>query len=177
MIPSLSVHEKFDGFYKVIPLRYLLLRSPVLSGLHLEKYEVPIVKALRSCANNELEIRMLVSAPSRSNWLGKQDNVSDLGGYEIRRKDWESVLRRPSMAYSRDDWEKRTLYMVLMSFLSAWPMVLNSTLPGTYSSAISYHLQNCSLYTCLTYATSLYMAVTELRSKHHPPTAPSGQTR
>jgi len=65
------------------------------------------VKALKSHASEVLEVRMIVS-DSSSSWQSK-----DRGIYEVRRKDWEDMLHVPSREYTRDQWEKNTIYMVL----------------------------------------------------------------
>ena len=68
--------------------------------------ETVIVKALRTHANEVLEVRMLVDGSS-SSWQAK-----DRGLYEVRRKDWEDMPQHSSRGYTRDDWERRTVYLV-----------------------------------------------------------------
>ena len=96
------------GCFQVISLRYVLWHSSVLRlGQDLRAEEIGIVKALRSHASEVLEVRMIVSNSSDS-WQSK-----DRGIYEVRRKDWEDMLHVPSREYTKDQWEKNTIYMVL----------------------------------------------------------------
>ncbi|KIM75201.1 hypothetical protein PILCRDRAFT_13765 [Piloderma croceum F 1598] len=91
---------------KFIPLSYVLRNSPVLrSGQDLRAEEIGVVKALRSHASDVLEVRMIVSDSSNS-WQSK-----DRGIYEVRRKDWKDMLHVPSREYTKDQWEKNTIYM------------------------------------------------------------------
>jgi hypothetical protein len=109
--------EKFDWFYNsVVPLSHLLRHSSVISssGKHLElEPEAAIVKALRRDASAVVDVRVLVSQPSKSDWFQKDRNnrKESVGGYEIRRKDWNSEVR-PDRDYTKSDWDERTVYMV-----------------------------------------------------------------
>ncbi|KAI6034571.1 hypothetical protein BKA83DRAFT_4191928 [Pisolithus microcarpus] len=96
-----------------VPINYLMRRPPFRGFLSVEPSEVEVVKALRAYANEVLEVRMLVSAPSSSVWYGtgKTSRKKDVGGYEVRRKDWERLLDHPLHNLSSEQWDDRTLYM------------------------------------------------------------------
>jgi len=114
----LAIEIDLVCFYQVISLCYLLRHSSILrlSGLgqDVRVEETSVVKALRTHAGDVLEVRMIVSESS-SSWHSK-----DRGIYEVRRKDWEDMLQAPSRQYTRDQWEKQTVYMVLCYFLYSW---------------------------------------------------------
>ncbi|KAI0638658.1 hypothetical protein C8Q77DRAFT_1048031 [Trametes polyzona] len=95
-----------------LPLSTLLRRSAYFSHLSTRPLETAYVKAIRTHAPELFEVRMRVSAPSKSAWYGA-DSASkddDLGGYEVRRKDWRDALLR-SRNTNRQDWELRTVYV------------------------------------------------------------------
>lgn len=94
-----------------IPLRYLLSHSTTLSTLDPPPTETAIAKTIRSQDDDALEIRVLVSAPSRSAWYGKDSARDQLGGYEVRRRDWADVLQRIQQL-TEDDWTASTIYAV-----------------------------------------------------------------
>src|SRR6266481_3046678 len=107
----LAIEIDLVCFYQVISLWYLLRHSSILclSGLgqDVRVEETSVVKALRTHAGDVLEVRMIVSESSNS-WHSKGRGI-----YEVRRKDWEDMLQAPSRQYTRDQWEKQTVYMVL----------------------------------------------------------------
>ncbi|KAG5636960.1 hypothetical protein H0H81_006264 [Sphagnurus paluster] len=84
----------------------LALESTFLAPLKLEGSQPAIAKALRSCAADVLELRLLVTDPSSSTWFGGHDDSADLGAYEVQRKDWNI-----GRDYTRADWDNRTLYV------------------------------------------------------------------
>ncbi|KAI0920790.1 hypothetical protein AcW1_005034 [Taiwanofungus camphoratus] len=90
-----------------IPLSYLLHHSPFLSGLDPLPAEIALVKSVRTHASSNLDVRMLVSAPC-SAW--RDNKELPMGGYEVRRKDWNAALTQ-SRSYTRHEWESRTIYM------------------------------------------------------------------
>ena len=113
MIPFFFCSGKFDWFLqKVIALSYLLESSKILAPLQLQDSQTLIVKALRSCASDVVDVRLLVSEPSSSIWFGRRDNIKDAGGYEIRRKDWVDGASRRFEGFSKAYWEKHTIYVV-----------------------------------------------------------------
>lgn len=74
-----------------------------------------IAKAIRSQAKERFDIRVLMSSPSRAEWYGKASTSKEsVGGYEVRLKGWDEVLKR-ARNMSRGDWESRTVYMVCVS--------------------------------------------------------------
>ncbi|KAF9458488.1 hypothetical protein BDZ94DRAFT_1270562 [Collybia nuda] len=93
-----------DGF---IPLTSLLRTSKILAPLHLWSLETAIAKAIRFHAATSLEIRLRVSEPSTSAWTKAGDSAAEVGGYEIRRKDWEITREH----LSRGQWEERSIYL------------------------------------------------------------------
>ncbi|KAI0785642.1 hypothetical protein C8Q75DRAFT_775798 [Abortiporus biennis] len=95
-----------------IPLTYLIRNSVYLASLNPAPSEADLVKAIRSHLNDVFEVRMLVTSPSRSVWYGKQHASAkdSMGGYELRWKDWEDVLKK-TRSGSRNDWEERILYV------------------------------------------------------------------
>jgi len=101
---------------KVIPLSFLLRHSAILSlaglGKDVLSEETNIVKALKAHASDILEVRILFSEPSRG-W----NRDEDPGGYEVRKKNREGLLQS-CQDYTRDDWEKRTIYLVLRPIIT-----------------------------------------------------------
>ncbi|KAI0717963.1 hypothetical protein C8Q72DRAFT_789418 [Fomitopsis betulina] len=95
-----------DGY---IPLRYLLSHSTTLSTLDPPPTETTIAKAIRAQDDDALQVRVLVSAPSRSAWYGKDSVKDELGGYEVRRGDWADALQR-AQQLTEDDWATSTIY-------------------------------------------------------------------
>jgi hypothetical protein len=75
--------------------------------------EANVVKAIRTYAGDVLEVRMLVSAPSASAWYPSwKPERSSVGGYEVRRKDWSTLLDNTTREFTRSQWDDRTIYMV-----------------------------------------------------------------
>jgi hypothetical protein len=105
-------NEKFDWFYKVIPLSYLLESSKILVPLQLQDSQTLIVKALRSCASDVVDVRLLVTepGPSSSTWARSRDKSKSAGGYELRRKDWT----RPLGDRTKSQWDEQTIYVVCL---------------------------------------------------------------
>ncbi|KAH9833803.1 uncharacterized protein C8Q71DRAFT_860076 [Rhodofomes roseus] len=101
-----------DGY---IPLRYLLSHSPVLTGLDPSPSETVVAKVVRAQECAFLDIRVLVSAPSRAAWYGKDSAEDVLGGYEVRRRDWPEALRRIHQL-TEDDWAARSVYVENIPF-------------------------------------------------------------
>lgn len=96
-----------------VPINYLIRRPPFRGSLPAEPSETEVVKALRSYASETLEVRMLGSAPSLSVWYGtgKTSRKKDVGGYEVRRKDWETLRDHPLRTLRAVQWDERTVYM------------------------------------------------------------------
>lgn len=132
-----------------VPVNYLIRRPPFRGFLPAEPSEVGVVKALRSYANDTLEVRMLVSAPSSSVWYGtgKTSRKKDVGGYEVRRKDWETLLDHPLRHLSPEQWDERTLYMECVPTqyrsLAGIARFTQALLPLPPSSRV--HIQNVTL--------------------------------
>lgn len=96
-----------------VPINYLIRRPPFRGSLPTELSETEVVKALRSYASETLEVRMLGSGSSSSVWYGtgKTSRKKDVGGYEVRRKDWETLRDHPLRQLRAVQWAERTVYM------------------------------------------------------------------
>lgn len=117
-----------------IPLRYLLSHSTTLSTLDPPPTETTIAKAIRAQDDDALQVRVLVSAPSRSAWYGKDSVKDELGGYEVRRGDWADALQR-AQQLTEDDWATSTIYAVRHDCLSHAPQLngfLQESIPLQY---------------------------------------------
>lgn len=108
---SLQNEEHDAGF---LPLSYLMRRAFGRENLGQEymSTEANTVKAIRTYASDVLEVRMLVSAPSASAWYPSwKPERSSVGGYEVRRKDWTTLLDSSTREFTRGQWDDRTIYM------------------------------------------------------------------
>ncbi|OCH89986.1 hypothetical protein OBBRIDRAFT_631030 [Obba rivulosa] len=123
-----------------IPLSYLLHHSPYLSKLSPLPSEVSLVKAIRAHAGDHLDVRVLVSAPSRAPWYGRTAVKEDSGGFEVRRKS-EGCPVHVVENWSRHDWDARTIYMECIpphhrSIPGIWRLtrtLLSSSSPSTWA--------------------------------------------
>ncbi|KAJ3764313.1 hypothetical protein EV360DRAFT_65613 [Lentinula raphanica] len=98
--------EDENGF---VPLSYILKQSPLVPESQLQSLsETAIVKALRKHAENHVEVRMLLSGPTWSNF-GPSSTNTDEGMYEIRPR--TRMLEGVEVTYTRDYWAKRTVYI------------------------------------------------------------------
>ncbi|KAG2156431.1 hypothetical protein DEU56DRAFT_235020 [Suillus clintonianus] len=105
-------NESHDAGF--LPLSYLMRRAFGRENLGQEYMptEANVVKAIRTYAGDVLEVRMLVSAPSASAWYPSWKPERDsLGCYEVRRKDWSTLLDNATREFSRGQWDDRTIYM------------------------------------------------------------------
>ncbi|ETW83557.1 hypothetical protein HETIRDRAFT_311772 [Heterobasidion irregulare TC 32-1] len=91
-----------DGF---VVLGALLRTSPVFASISSLPSEVTIVKALRAHAEDAFDIRMIMVNTARST-----RSASETGGYELRRRDWHSVLQQ-FHTFDRKYWHLRTIYI------------------------------------------------------------------
>lgn len=71
--------------------------------------EASIVKALRTHAEDEIEVRMVLSGPTWSNWASTSSSQMDEGMYEVRPKKGTGT---GGEVYTRDYWAQRTVYIV-----------------------------------------------------------------
>ena len=95
-----------------IPLMYLTRRLALEDRVEEHPPETMFVKAIRRHASDVFNVRMQMSAPSRSAWYGKSlSNKDNSGGYELCLKDWNETLQRAVNA-TRDGWEMRSIYVV-----------------------------------------------------------------
>ena len=128
-----------------IPLSYLLQQSTYLHHIGTRPPDTALVKAVRSHAQDSLEVRMLVTSPSKAAWYGKDSEKDEQGGYEIRRKDWSDALIRVRNS-TRHEWEARTIYMVRQpSTLPQQTLSRLAVLPGEYTSSVPLHTRHISL--------------------------------
>lgn len=75
--------------------------------------EVDVARAVQKHLSNALEVRILVSSPQMSVWQsGSRSDAA--GGYEICRKDWQSV-RSATAPLRKQDWDVKTVYLVCIS--------------------------------------------------------------
>ncbi|KDQ64102.1 hypothetical protein JAAARDRAFT_27728 [Jaapia argillacea MUCL 33604] len=122
-----TIESNSEGF---IPLSFIFQHSPYFAHIS-NPSELLAVKSIRALTSDvgALEVRMLVSSPSRANWYKKEvGNVRDvLGGHEVRRSDWVDMVERVG-GTSRDFWEKRCVS--LENIPAAY-----RTIPGIYRFA------------------------------------------
>ena len=69
------------------------------------------MKAIRTHAAEAVDVRVLMSSPTRADWYGRHAPSKNLGGYEFRLKDTEERLRRVA-DNSRRSWDAKTVYIV-----------------------------------------------------------------
>ncbi|KAK2465874.1 hypothetical protein APHAL10511_001515 [Amanita phalloides] len=79
---------------------------------------VGVVKALRACTGEWLDVRLMLEEPSikSDGWQGpKSGNFTvgskSLGGYEIGRKDWTRQNTPAGLSFSKQNWHERTVYV------------------------------------------------------------------
>lgn len=148
---SLQNEEHDAGF---LPLSYLMRRAFGRESLSQEYMptEANVVKAIRTYASDVLEVRMLVSAPSASAWFPSwKSERSSVGGYEVRRKDWSTLLENATREFTRSQWDDRTIYMEnvpaqyhTIPGIIRFAQGLLSQCPGSRSST-SIPIQNVTL--------------------------------
>jgi len=139
----------------VVPINYLIRRPPFRGSLPAEPSETEVVKALRSYASETLEVRMLGSASFLSVWYGtgKTSRKKDVGGYEVRRKDWEILRDHPLRTLRAVQWDERTVYMV-----------------STYLDRI-LNVSNCDVFrNVYRYSTAAMLALQDLHRPSYLPT-------
>ena len=143
----------------VVPINYILRRLPFRGSLASslpEPSETEVVKALRTHASRTLEVRMRLpssSSSSASVWYGtgKTSRKKDVGGYEVRRRDWATLRDRPSCGWTRARWDDLTAYMVRfllpsLNHLSSYPLDATRSAyhPNTAVSGVSFVSPNRS---------------------------------
>ena len=124
----------------VVPINYLLRRSPFCGALPpdtgQEPSETEVVKALVS---HTLEVRIRLpssasSAQPSSVWYGtrKTSRKKDVGGYEVRRRDWSTLRDRPSRGWTCARWDDMTAYVVRFLASSSNPPYIRSDARNAY---------------------------------------------
>ena len=83
--------------------------------------EADIARAVQVHLPNVFEVRILVSPPQKSVWHSPSSRSDVSGGYEIRRKDWQS-LRSVTAPIRKSNWDDKTVYFVRIALLlSGYP--------------------------------------------------------
>jgi len=167
-----AIEQQAERF---IPLGYLLRHASILKvaglGKNVQAEETVVLKALRTHANGVLDVRMMIEGSS-SGWHAK-----DCGLYEVRRNDWESMLQHPSRGYTRDHWERRTVYLVLRPPLSCPDTILIDVHfgSGKYTNNVqnTFRDRKVDVVTVVSDRTS---AITNEGTKYHSSTSSSRRT-
>ncbi|KAL0952097.1 hypothetical protein HGRIS_008730 [Hohenbuehelia grisea] len=77
--------------------------------------ETQILRVVRAHFSEQLDIRLALSEPRKSDWLSKstvaKPAVERLGAYEVRRRDWHTWIDHTFPQYSHLYWKERTLYL------------------------------------------------------------------
>ncbi|KAI0246534.1 hypothetical protein BJV78DRAFT_1253749 [Lactifluus subvellereus] len=98
--------------------------------------EASLVKSLRTHARDSFDVRMIV--------VDKTRRASNVGGYEVRRKDWAEITQR-FPTFSPEYWDARTIYIenIPLSFRSTVGILkmLHALIAkdDEYSSSQGYH--------------------------------------
>ena len=161
-----------------MPINYLIRRPPFRGSSAAELLETEVVKALRSHASETLEVRILGSASSSSVWYGtgKTSRKKDVGGYEVRRKDWETLLEHPLRQLRTVQWDERTVYMVSIHFVRA----LNGSdgfLPGMCAHTVPQRRWHRKIYTGHLASPIISTTLIDPRPERHTTATLSGQPR
>lgn len=106
-----------------VPLVRLIRESEHFTDMKAVPPEMDIVRAVQKYLSDVLEARILVSSPQTPAWSSSGSRSDTTGGYEIRRKDWESV-RSIAPPLRKQDWDARAVYLVRVK-LSATSSPMN----------------------------------------------------
>ncbi|KAF5392290.1 hypothetical protein D9757_001451 [Collybiopsis confluens] len=111
------LEESNEGF---LPLRYILKHSTLIQEYRNYESqskmlsESAIVKSLRKHSEDDVQVRMVFSGPTWSKWgassASSSSSRTDAGMYEIRPKKYVNSEAQEEV-YTRDYWEKRTVYI------------------------------------------------------------------
>ncbi|KAJ4489622.1 hypothetical protein C8J55DRAFT_547634 [Lentinula edodes] len=113
-----QMEETPEDEHGFVPLRYILKHSPLLQeqqhySQHIKSKlpsESVIVKAIRKHAEYNIEVRMVLSGPTWTNW-GSSSAGTDEGMYEIRSNTKVSQGLEGAEGYMRNYWANRTIYI------------------------------------------------------------------
>ena len=94
-----------------VPLVRLIRESEGFTEMKPTPLESDIIRAVQKYLPNVLEARIFVSSPQKSVWHSLGSRSDTTGGYEIRRKDWQS-LRSITAPLKKQDWDANTVYLV-----------------------------------------------------------------
>jgi len=94
-----------------VPLVRLIRDSEHFADMKVVPPEIDVIRAVQKHLPDVLEARILVTSPQNSAWSSSGPRSDTTGGYEIRRKDWESV-RSIAPPLRKQDWDARAVYLV-----------------------------------------------------------------
>ena len=99
----------------VLPISFLLNTSPIFGGETSHPPESSIIRSIKE--SNAFEVRIALVEPDASTWRSAagRSNDGDVGGYEIRRRDW-GTLKERIRKYTAYQWEERTVYVVSVRY-------------------------------------------------------------
>jgi hypothetical protein len=122
---SLTPVSGVDHSSPDIPLVHLIRESDGFTDMETTPSEADAVRAVQTYLSNVLEARILVSSPQKSVWHSPGPRSDVTGGYEIRRKDWQS-LRSVTTPLRKSDWDVRTVYLVRIKLrIKRFPAPMN----------------------------------------------------
>lgn len=94
-----------------MPLIRLIRESDSFTDVETAPSEADVMRAVQKYLPDVFEARILVSSPKKSVWHSPDSRSDVTGGYEIRRKDWQS-LRSAAAPLRKSDWDIKTVYLV-----------------------------------------------------------------
>ena len=94
-----------------VPLIHLIRETEGFADMKMTPPEADVVRAVQKHLPDILEARILVSSPRKSAWCAPGSRPETTGGYEIRRKDWQTV-RLVTPPLRKRDWDAKTVYLV-----------------------------------------------------------------
>ena len=120
-----------------VPLVPLIRESECFTDIKTTSPEADVVRAIQNHLSDVLEARILVSSPQNSAWRSSGSRSDTAGGYEIRRKDWESV-RSITAPLRKQDWDARTVYLVSVKlFTASSPLPMNLFMTEVLTASVS----------------------------------------
>lgn len=94
-----------------VPLVRLIRESEHFADMKTPPPEADVARAVQNHLSDVLEARILVSSPQNPARYSTGSRPDTAGGYEIRRKDWNSV-RSITPPLRKRDWDAKTVYLV-----------------------------------------------------------------
>lgn len=159
---------------QVVPLRRLLRKSTVLVDLRdSQESELSILKAVKRKGTDVFEARIILSSPGEA--PGRPRDIPNMGGYQVRGKNWRIWSEDQPETYSKEYWDDRTAYVVLMLIPTSEPKHADPfPLIGKYPAYISYLCRGRSFVELFFIAR---FSPATANPKHSVPSTSSGQTR